>query len=100
MESILWGLTLYILSVIGLYYLSRRKSPVITEGFILNDLVPSLTDDFICSKLKAQLDFSKKILASHVESDAVSSASQMTNAIILLNESFQAHKCDRYASTT
>ena len=93
----MWGLTLYILSVIGLYYMSRRKNHILTEGFRLDEAIPSLTEDFICSKLKAQIDFSKKILAKHVEADAVSSASQMANAIILLNESFQAHKCYQYA---
>jgi hypothetical protein len=76
--------------------MSRRKNQILTEGFRLDQAIPSLTGDFICSKLKAQIDFSKKILAKHIEADAVSSASQTTHAIMLLNESFQAHKCHQY----
>lgn len=98
MESVVWGFVLYSLCIIILYYLSSlRNKDSVTEGFRLNTVVPSLSSDFICSAIKKQIDSSKSVLASHIEDDAVSSASQTANAIVLLNTSFKAHKCDQYA---
>lgn len=97
MESVVWGIILYVACLFALFVITHKGIFTLEEGFRADRVIPALASDFICSKLKAQIDSSKGILAAYIDTDAVSSASQMANALILLNESFNAHKCDRYA---
>ena len=92
-----WALILYAVCIFALFSISHKRVFNLEEGFRLDQVVPSLASDFICSKLKSQIDYSKGVLAGCIEADAVSSAAQLANALILLNDSFKAHKCDQYA---
>jgi len=93
MESVVWGVILYAACLFALFCISHKRVFNVKEGFHINQVLPSLAGDFICSKIKSQLDYSKKTLASCIEDDATSSVMQTANSIILLEESFRVHKC-------
>jgi hypothetical protein len=95
--ELVWGIILYVACLFALFSISHKRVFNVEEGFRIDQVVPALASDFICSKLKSQIDYSKGVLAGCIETDAVSSAAQMVNALILLNDSFKAHKCDQYA---
>jgi hypothetical protein len=89
-----WSGFLYILTVFALFCLSHKRVFSIEEGFKIDQVAPALAGDFICSNLKKYIKTNKMTLAAYIEADAVTSASRMVDAIILIQKSLDVHKCN------